>query len=102
MGVCSDSSYTDVHAAEAARKQAATPLLPHLMLFFFFFVLFIFSCTTLPLSALPFTVCYAFFFILPFTMLVILSLPPHLEDYSKIKGLKRNFEQSQPLMSLLD
>lgn len=37
-GVCSDPSHTDVHAAEAARKQASALLLPHL--FFFPFVFF--------------------------------------------------------------
>lgn len=85
MGVCSDASHTDVHAAEAARKQAVTLLLLHLVLFFFLFVLFIFFLT-LPLFCLPVVVCLSFFFIHSFFMLAILSLPPHSDDYSK--GLK--------------
>lgn len=99
MGVYSDPSHTDVSAAETARKQAATLLLPHLVLFFFRFVLFLFSLSLILLFGL---FCWAF--ILPHSLSLSLSagLPPNLDDYSKIKGLKRNFEQSQPLMSLLD
>lgn len=43
MGVYSDPLHTDVSAAETARKQASTLLLPQLVLFFFCFILFLFA-----------------------------------------------------------
>lgn len=99
MGVYSDPSHTDVSAAETARKQESTLLLPHLVLFFFRFVLFLFSLYLILLLCL---FCWSFILLHSLSLFANLTLPPNLDDYSKIKGLKRNFEQSQPLMSLLD
>lgn len=99
MGVYLDPSHTDVSAAETARKQASTLLLPHLVLFFFRFVLFLFSLYLILLLCL---FCWSFILLHSLSLFANLTLPPNLDDYSKIKGLKRNFEQSQPLMSLLD
>lgn len=77
MGVYSDPLQTDVSAAERARKQASTLLLPHLVLFFFFFplasLLFLFSVSLSPLSHL--FVCLFF----P----SIFSIPSHLAHYLK-------------------
>lgn len=75
MGVYSDPLQTDVSAAERARKQASTLLLPHLVLFFFVGFAFV-SLLNLPHSAVPF-ICLSF--ILP----SIFSFPPHSEDYFK-------------------
>lgn len=78
MGVHSDPLQTDVSAAERARKQASTLLLPHLVLFFFFFplwllLLFLLSVSLTQLSHL--FVCLLFS--------SIFSLPPHLAHYLK-------------------
>lgn len=82
MGVCLNPSHTDVLAAEAARKQASALFLPHLLLFFFLFVYLFF---TLPLCAFP-----LFLFVLYSSLRVGCSASPsHLDDYSKIKRLKK-------------
>lgn len=83
MGVCLNPSHTDVLAAEAARKQASALFLPHLLLFFFLFCLSFFHS---PSSCSLIIFCLSS--ILP-SALVVLLLPSHLDDYSKIKGLEK-------------
>lgn len=73
MGVCSGSLHTDVHAAEAARKQASTLFLSHLVLCFFLFLFVLFIFFFVPLSALPFVL---FVFILLHSMSLAPSLSP--------------------------
>lgn len=90
MGVYSDPLQTDVSAAERARKQASTLLLPHLVLFSFFSFGFGFvSLLGLPYSVVPF-VCLSFIF------LHILSSSPFGPLPLNLRTLKRG----RPLMSL--
>lgn len=88
MGVYSDPLQTDVSAAERARKQASTLLLPHLVLFFFSLalLLFLFSVSLVQLSHL--FVCLLFS--------SIFSLLPYLAHY--LKTLKELWT-GRPLMS---
>lgn len=100
VGVCSDPLHTDVHAAEAARKQASTRFLPYLVLFFFLFVLFIFV-RSLSSCSRVYSVCLSPSFTLSFCVSYSVSPLP----FGRLQWNKRgwrNFEQSQPLMSLLD
>lgn len=89
VGVCSDPLHTDVRAAEAARKQASTLFLPHLVVFFFLFLFVLFILFHSPPFCSPiYSVCLW----LSFTLCSYAGhsvSPSHLDDYSKIKGLKK-------------
>lgn len=90
---------TDVSAAETARKQASTVACP-----LFFFLSLALFCFSFSCCSPVYSVCFMLSFSFSLALRRSLCLSScHLDVYSKIKrGLKGNFERSQPLMSLVD